>query len=69
MPIPDGALSRRDLIAALAASPQAVVQTGNLPATPAEELERVRAQRRRDQESLERFDLAMSIEPAFRFEA
>jgi hypothetical protein len=64
-------LTRRDLAAAALAAPAALAQAPPAPAkdSPAQLLAEAREQRRRTQETLAKYKLPMSTEPAFVFKA
>jgi hypothetical protein len=63
-------LNRREWVAAVAGSgAAAAAQTGAPPQTPEQELAAATQRQRRDLETLEKFNLPMAVEPAFRFEA
>jgi len=62
-------VTRREWISALAASATARAQNERPPETPEEELAAARERQRGNLSTIARFELPMSAEPAFRFEA
>jgi hypothetical protein len=62
-------VTRREWVAALAASAAARAQSDHPPETPEEELAAARERQRGSLKTLDKFELPMSAEPAFRFEA